>query len=301
MSVVGNCVMFGGGGGSWLLPSSCAVLRVTALTGSDISITNGAQTKVSRANKGKIRADQQYASDYYFSIQPTAFGEWEITSDRNGEIGTTSIIVDSVKQFEKEVYYHVPLDYQEVEYIEATGTQYIALTSDVLASGYSATIKYRATTFTTKNPVLHHGTTNSNARRGNLGTLSVGYSGWYNNQEVQFVTGSLDLVTCTVSNTGSGIDLVLVAENARNPFTHTWSYTPNLTGGSFICRNGYSTYQYGKHRVYYYEFKNGDTLLRQMYPCYRRSDNVAGMYDKITGTFFTNSGTGTFVVGGDVS
>lgn len=43
-----------------------------------------------------------------------------------------------------------------------------------------------------------------------------------------------------------------------------------------------------------------DNLLRDMIPCYRRSDNVIGMFDKVSQTFFTNAGTGTFTKGNNV-
>lgn len=52
-----------------------------------------------------------------------------------------------------------------------------------------------------------------------------------------------------------------------------------------------------KTRIYSCSF--GD--IRNFIPCYRKSDNEPGMYDTITGTFYTNSGTGTFTVGNDVS
>ena len=46
--------------------------------------------------------------------------------------------------------------------------------------------------------------------------------------------------------------------------------------------------------------KNG-TLIQNLIPCYRLSDQEPGMYDTVTNTFFTNSGTGTFLVGNDVN
>jgi hypothetical protein len=35
-------------------------------------------------------------------------------------------------------------------------------------------------------------------------------------------------------------------------------------------------------------------------PCYRKADNVAGMYDLFSGEFYTNAGTGEFIIGPDV-
>lgn len=36
-------------------------------------------------------------------------------------------------------------------------------------------------------------------------------------------------------------------------------------------------------------------------PCYRKADNVIGMYDTVSQTFLINAGTGTFTKGSDVT
>ena len=43
----------------------------------------------------------------------------------------------------------------------------------------------------------------------------------------------------------------------------------------------------------------GEPLL-ELIPCYRKSDNVIGLYDMVGGTFYINNGTGTFTKGDDV-
>lgn len=51
----------------------------------------------------------------------------------------------------------------------------------------------------------------------------------------------------------------------------------------------------GLKQISYFKYwDNNENLLRDMIPCYRKSDNVIGMYDKVSNTFFTNAGTGTF-------
>ena len=56
----------------------------------------------------------------------------------------------------------------------------------------------------------------------------------------------------------------------------------------------------GLKQITYFKYadKNG-TMLRDMIPCYRKSDNVIGMFDLVSQTFFTNAGTGVFTVGED--
>lgn len=41
-------------------------------------------------------------------------------------------------------------------------------------------------------------------------------------------------------------------------------------------------------------------IMHDFVPCYRKSDGVIGMYDLVTGTFYTNAGSGTFTKGNDV-
>ena len=49
------------------------------------------------------------------------------------------------------------------------------------------------------------------------------------------------------------------------------------------------------------EIMNEGKPFRHFIPCYRKSDNVIGLYDLVEGTFYTNSGTGTFTKGSDVN
>ena len=53
-------------------------------------------------------------------------------------------------------------------------------------------------------------------------------------------------------------------------------------------------------KIYYQKIWNNDVLIRNFIPCYRKSDDKPGMYDTVNDTFYTNAGTGEFVVGGDV-
>jgi hypothetical protein len=48
--------------------------------------------------------------------------------------------------------------------------------------------------------------------------------------------------------------------------------------------------------IYYLKFKNGNNLVANFIPCIRKSDNEPGMYDTVTQKFYTNAGTGEFIV-----
>ena len=57
----------------------------------------------------------------------------------------------------------------------------------------------------------------------------------------------------------------------------------------------------GSYKIAYCKMYYEDNLVRDFAPCYRNSDNVAGLYDFVTNTFFTNQGTGTFTVGNNIT
>lgn len=54
-------------------------------------------------------------------------------------------------------------------------------------------------------------------------------------------------------------------------------------------------------RLYYFYYRQNDVDVFDMIPCYRKSDGEIGMYDLVSNTFFTNAGTGTFTKGADVN
>ena len=53
----------------------------------------------------------------------------------------------------------------------------------------------------------------------------------------------------------------------------------------------------GVSAIYYFRMHTARGLERNFIPCYRKSDNKPGMYDLVTNTFYTNIGTGDFIIG----
>lgn len=48
-------------------------------------------------------------------------------------------------------------------------------------------------------------------------------------------------------------------------------------------------------------YNTQNKLIRDLVPCYRKADNVVGVYDLVNDVFYTNAGTGTFVKGNNVT
>lgn len=56
----------------------------------------------------------------------------------------------------------------------------------------------------------------------------------------------------------------------------------------------------GVVKSYYVKIYDGETLMRDCIPCYRKADGEVGMYDLVNGVFYTNQGTGSFIKSNDV-
>lgn len=61
--------------------------------------------------------------------------------------------------------------------------------------------------------------------------------------------------------------------------------------------SGYMDGQKGGQRMEITRIYDNGILVRNMIPCYRKSDNVKGMYDTVNNVFYTNTGSGTFTAG----
>lgn len=199
----------------------------------------------------------------------------------------------------------LPNEYQEVEYIENTGTQYLLTdfifrkdlenpkiewkhmqiakpTNDNMLFGYTASggavyFEYYETVdrgFSGIGGIRYAGIPYpSSLRLNNVAVCSI-------NKEKLILNGT--------EFSSNGVYTNLTTVNPMSIFAWTNS---NGTSGSYINKGA---------RIYYLRFYNGDKLLGNFIPCYRKSDNEIGMYDTVSQTFYTNQGTGTFLKGEDV-
>lgn len=56
----------------------------------------------------------------------------------------------------------------------------------------------------------------------------------------------------------------------------------------------------GTNQIYYFRLYKNRKIAFDGIPCYRKSDDVIGLYDLVSKQFYTNQGTGTFTKGADV-
>lgn len=64
--------------------------------------------------------------------------------------------------------------------------------------------------------------------------------------------------------------------------------------------DGTTVYSYSSAKIYEFKISEQGKFIRHMIPCYRKSDSVIGMYDLVNDKFYTNQGTGNFIIGPEI-
>ena len=199
----------------------------------------------------------------------------------------------------------LPNEYQEVEYIESTGTQYIDTgvaptnktnikldidfisgesdkwipliaerTKTSASSGWKAMFGIWINS-STKEIALNYVTTDTSAIAGTNGDGRHSYS----NLENEFYLDNTLISTLSTSSFTSALNLYIFALN-------------ELIVGSTNIETRNCTAKLYELKIY-----DDSTLIRDFVPCYRKSDNEVGLYDLVNNQFYTNTGTGVFLMG----
>lgn len=209
-------------------------------------------------------------------------------------------INETIKRMCNSVKPLLPPEYQQVEYLQSSGTQYIEIGSlanhqyfdlDVEVTGYNQNVFFNQYGL---NGILgcnaHNASTdvkvwvrNTNAISFSINNVALGSINDMlgNRYKVYF---SPTLVTC------NGVQINTDTTTAITSTVNCYVFAINNIG-----TYGQDYPELSKLKLY--RLKTG---LIDTYPCYRQSDNKPGMYDIVSDTFFTNAGTGEFTVGNDV-
>lgn len=104
MSLVFNMVGGGSGGGGGGLSPNDAVIHVTALAGSKITITifatGGTIVKVLDSPKSHVNDKENTWADWYYSVPSSQFGTCTVAAVKDGCSASKNITVNAAKQFD---------------------------------------------------------------------------------------------------------------------------------------------------------------------------------------------------------
>lgn len=196
----------------------------------------------------------------------------------------------------------LPDEYQQVDYIESSGTQYI---DTGIATSNNMKVEAKAvSTFGLSNGPLTYSAALLGARKSGLSS----YFGYTSGVTDDFIGNGTEYVQ--IPRNGNQDLLTLEYDNnSANISCGNYSYSNNSL--SINITNSFNIYllainqdntaiSLGTYKLYTFKIYDNNTLVRDFIPCYRKSDNVLGLYDLINKVFYTNAGTGAFTYGGEV-
>ena len=199
----------------------------------------------------------------------------------------------------------IPSAYQEVEYLKSSGTQYIN-TGVIPTVDTGVKVRGHFTSVQNENNIILGASDQTAFANGKP------YSVDPFPDKVYFPFGGF---------VGNSTDTLTITQIANTQYEYTLNYMdsgkasvdtlqmtlPTRTSMTskalyLFCLNGNGTAGYYSHfALEYLQITQGESVIHDYVPCYRKADNVAGLYDLVTGTFYTNAGTGSFTVGANVS
>jgi len=191
----------------------------------------------------------------------------------------------------------LPLEYTELEYITGDGNAYIDLNTtltqndnvevDFIAqySNASQIFGYRDSA-TSNNFTLFHG---SGLRSLFMDFNNSDYTNYRLGTDCDNGTEYIAKISKTARQLCSANGTVLAQNNTVCPDTFT-------TGNAYLFFVGGAPSSSNKSKDSIKYVKISDRMY--LVPAKRNSDSEIGMYDMVSGTFFTNAGTGAFTAGG---
>ena len=197
-------------------------------------------------------------------------------------------------------------EYQRLEYLEASGTQYIDTGHRITSPNFKAELEFSSSV--AGSGTLGHFGGNQDALNGHAANfkenkfgLWVAFAGSEGNSTGSKITAggtfNADVVKhITYEFSGNTRYLNVDGSTASGTFE-----------GSIISANTYRLFSNGcvggcndsllNGRIHWFKVYENDNLIFDFIPVRRVSDNELGMYDQVSGTFFGNNGTGVFTAG----
>lgn len=286
--------------------SNLFLVSHTVTSSYPILITNnGMQIVINYSEKGTTSLEQfiNWVSAnniivYYVLANPTytVITDTNLINQLNALLNSRSYNdLTNIEQTNEDLPFNISLDiitdlYQKLEYIEATGTQYIdtglkgSLNTEIIATATKAndTSSQLFGDITTQSSAISCNVSLTNELTSRFGdkTTSINF-GNYITQNTKF--------KIKVNKTG-----IFIGSQQIGTFNATEDFT--TTNNILIfTRNGTTISAYWSGKIYSFQIYNNENMVRNFIPCIRKSDNEVGLYDTVEGQFYVNAGEGTFL------
>lgn len=198
----------------------------------------------------------------------------------------------------------LPTEYQEVEYIATSGTQYIDTDYILKSNKFKVDLVVQFTGANATTFASYVGFMKSSS------TVTPRF-GIHNYTGGTYMYGADATISTTsavakekdfIIFNGTGSTQSLSVNGVVNSSSTSYNMSSNTLSIYLGARNlagaGNNTIS---AKFYRFKLSVDGQKVRDLIPCYRKSDNVIGMYDITNNKFYTNKGTGSFTKGSNVS
>lgn len=247
---------------------------------------------------GKTLTAKDTTGSYVFEI-PSA-GTWTVSCTDGSQTAQSDPISITTKGQSKstELSYYIPSAYQALTYIQSNGTQYI----DTGYKGNTSKTKFiTSINFTDiSGTVGVFGSRNAQAQATSPDACCI----FLTSNEFRWDWASAN-TTAYSANITANTDYTI--EITRGSVKLNGAVTTYSATGSVDQNYNFLIFSFNDHGTPYaskakYKFKGGQILednvvIHEYVPCKRRSDNVLGLYDRITGDFLTKAVGDNFIGG----
>jgi len=193
--------------------------------------------------------------------------------------------------------------YQEVEYIESSGTQYID-TGYVLTSNPWCDIDFSFLWWDSNSRIPIYWSRNGGYYWDNTGNFCLYINSsslyvtpnyaWFDPWTSSWVTISKNTKYNIIENAGK----FYLNWDYKSSASTTNTYVSSISRTFLLFGNNDYTWsvqiRWCSMRLYWCKLYNNNVLVREFVPCYRKSDSVIWLYDLVNNQFYTNAWTGTF-------
>ncbi len=212
------------------------------------------------------------------------------------------VLVNSAGQYLYEQI-TLPSEYQEVQYIGTSGTQYIDTGYVLTSNNFRVELQVEFTGSNTATFASYVGfmkSSSSTAPRFGIHNYTAG----------KYMYGA-DATISTESTTTKDEMLLIFNGTGSSQSLTANGVTSSSSSGCNMSSNTLSMYLGARNvagaknnaisaKFYRFRLIVNNVPVRDLIPCYRKSDNVIGMYDIVNNKFYTNAGTNSFTKGSNL-
>ncbi|MBP9999510.1 MAG: hypothetical protein KBT14_02305 [Proteobacteria bacterium] len=184
----------------------------------------------------------------------------------------------------------LPAGYTELEYIESTGTQYIKTSLKASDGDVTVVAKWTPTNFDNLSQYACVFGANSNFQAGynSSGTANIGNAS--SSGRFFYLDTPVNIMAVLSTDASRGTYYVGGTDTGlKRASSVSFTYI-------FAAYNSGSVSYYATGKLYKFYAIRSNAKIMNLVPA-QNSSGVVGMYDTVTNTFFTNSGTGEFIAG----